>query len=104
MLWSMAPIEGYKGPLLCKHCGTMNTVAICHCGKPYVITSGHLKGQIRSFEDAAVTNVPADLRLKECDFCASKTEGRPLPERVASGLRQRSCPSCRTQFLSDHNI
>src|SRR5215470_6883631 len=88
--------------LVCESCGTPNFVATCtNCSRSFVITSAHLNGEPREFKAEAVLQVPEDLALELCDFCSAKAQGK-LVEAVNAGMRQRTCPSCHTEFLSRH--
>lgn len=89
--------------LKCGHCETDNTVAGCpKCGRGYVITTAHVEGRLRDFDAGPVGDLKAVL-LSQCDFCIQKFLG-DAAAAVSAGLRQRTCPACRTEFLSQHGL
>ena len=96
---------GFTMTLKCGNCGTENVVATClKCGKAFVITEAHLKGQPRSFDSPAVGELPAGFAMPtECDFCAAQSRDN-IAGAVESGLRQRTCPKCHKEFLSDYKL
>lgn len=86
----------------CQHCGTINAASRCgQCERGFVITTCHLTGDLRDETARAVADATVaapDL----CDFCSFQAAGRASTQQVLAGLRQRTCPSCRTEFLSGH--
>ena len=87
--------------LKCGHCQTENTVAECpKCGRGYVITTAHLEGRLRDYDAGPVNHLRAVI-VSQCDFCLQKILGDPAAA-VPAGLRQRTCPACHTEFLSQH--
>ena len=68
-----------------------------------MVVASHLHGRVRQFEDVVVEPSTMPLPEIECDFCVEKHAGR-LAEAVSAGLRQRTCVSCRTEFLSQHDL
>jgi hypothetical protein len=90
--------------LKCGHCDTNNSVATCpKCARPFVVVSRHLSGGVREFDDPPLESGSSSVPDVECDFCAEKRAGR-LAEAVSAGLRQRTCASCHTEFLSQHDL
>jgi hypothetical protein len=88
--------------LTCRHCGTKNFVAECReDARPFVLTTAHLEGRLREFEDGPVEDLPTGFEPPPCDFCASKAAGLGPAETVNAGLRQATCPVCHTEFLSE---
>ena len=86
----------------CQHCGTENFVAECpQDGRSFVLTTAHLEGRLREFDDRSVQVLSRDVKTPLCDFCASKAAGLGPSEVVLAGLRQKTCPACHTEFLSD---
>jgi hypothetical protein len=69
---------------------------------PFVLTTAHLEGGLRGFDDGAVQELPPGFDAPLCDFCVSKVLGLGLTETTAAGLRHATCPVCRTEFLSDY--
>ena len=89
-------------PRICRHCGTVNFVAECRIdARRFVLTTAHLEGRVREFDDGPLQDVPAGLETPLCDFCASEAAGRGPAETVSAGLTQATCPVCHTEFLSD---
>ena len=89
------------GLLKCGHCGTDNTVAECpKCRRSYVITTAHIEGRLRDYDAGPVSHLKAVI-LSTCDFCMHRILG-DAPAAVSAGLRQRTCPACHTEFLSQH--
>ncbi len=90
--------------LRCGHCGTDNAVAACRtCGRYFIVTQAHLAGEFRQFECQPVSQLPA-TEFDVCDFCATKSSGLNPARSVEAGLRQRTCASCHTEFLSGHGL
>jgi hypothetical protein len=86
--------------LQCGHCGTGNVVAACTtCDRHFVVTADHAAGRSRTFGSAAISKLPENMPPC-CDFC---TDTSPL-QRVAAGLRQRTCANCHVEFLSGHDL
>jgi len=89
------------GILKCGHCNTDNTVAECpRCGRSYVITTAHIEGRLRDY-DAGPVSQEKTVLLSTCDFCMHQIVG-DASAAVSAGLRQRTCPACHTEFLSQH--
>jgi hypothetical protein len=65
-----------------------------------VLTTAHLEGRLREFEDGPLDAFPPGAATPLCDFCASKAAGLGLAEVVSAGLRQKTCPTCHTEVLS----
>jgi hypothetical protein len=85
----------------CRHCGTENVVALCReDGRWFVLTTSHLEGRLRGFDDLPIQVVPPGFEPPLCDFCASKARGLPPTETVNAVMRQATCPVCHTEFLS----
>jgi hypothetical protein len=85
----------------CEHCGTENLVAVCpQDARPFVLTTAHLEGRLREFDDGPVQQLPSGFATPLCDFCASEAAGLGLVETTTAGLRQKTCPTCRTDVLS----
>ena len=88
--------------LTCGNCGTLNSVAVCsRDDKAFVITQSHLTTGKRELESGPVAELPADFVAGLCDFCLAVDAGGGM-QAVSAGMRQRTCPVCRTEFLSDH--
>ena len=86
----------------CEHCGSENLVAVCgQDARPFVLTTAHLESRLREFDDGPVEALPSGAETPLCDFCASKAAGLGFAEVVAAGLRQKTCATCHTEFLSD---
>jgi hypothetical protein len=56
---------------------------------------------MRAYTDRPVERLPADFEVPLCDFCASRAAGMGSAQTLTAGLRQATCPVCRTEFLSD---
>ena len=88
----------------CDHCGAVNSVATCPtCSRAFVVTASQLRGEVRRYEDQPVTSSVSPLLEIDCDLCVEKRAGR-LAEAVSAGLRQRTCVSCHTEFLSQYDL
>jgi hypothetical protein len=87
----------------CRHCGTENVVAECsQDARPFVLTTAHLEGRLRAFDDGPVQQLPQEFQeAPRCDFCSAKAAGLGPMETIEAGLRQKTCPACHTEFLSD---
>lgn len=86
----------------CRHCGTENLVAHCtQDARAFVLTTAHLEGRLRAFDDGPVQHLPFGVEARLCDFCAAKAAGLGPMETTSAGLRQKTCPACHTEFLSD---
>ena len=87
----------------CQHCGTENLVAECsHDARPFVLTTAHLERRLRAFDDGPVQQLPQGFQgAPLCDFCSAKAAGLGPMETTSAGLRQKTCPACHTEFLSD---
>jgi len=86
--------------LICKHCETENLVADClNCKRSFVITESHIQGKSREFNDKSVQALPDNLEIQLCDFCNENKKGNSA-KAVIAGLSQRTCPNCKTEFLS----
>ena len=87
---------------VCHHCGATNLVATCRQdGRPFVLTTAHVAGRLRDFQDGSVAELPPGFDVPVCDFCfARATEQNPI-RTTNAGLRQRTCPACHTEFLSE---
>jgi hypothetical protein len=76
---------------------------VAECGqdnRPFVITTAHLEGRQRTYDDGPIDDVPPVFSAPLCDFCAAKAAELPPTEVVTAGLRQKTCPVCHTEFLS----
>ena len=90
--------------LTCGECGAANAVAQCtRCQRAFVITQGRISGGMRQANDLPWAE-PSGREVQPCDFCLSKDMNEPLTARVDRGLRQRTCPVCKTDFLSAHGL
>jgi hypothetical protein len=86
----------------CRHCGTKNLVAQCsQDARAFVLTAAHLEGRLREFDDGPVQQLPPGFEAPLCDFCAFRAAGLGPIETTNAGLRQKTCPVCHTEFLSD---
>jgi hypothetical protein len=86
----------------CRHCDTANLVAECRQdARSFVLTTGHLEGRLREFDDGPVEQLPEGFEVPLCDFCSAKAAGLGPAETTSAGLRQKTCPACHTEFLSD---
>ena len=65
-----------------------------------MITTAHIEGRLRDF-DAGPVNREKHVVLSTCDFCMHQIVG-DASAAVSAGLRQRTCPACHTEFLSQH--
>jgi hypothetical protein len=65
-----------------------------------VLTTAHLEGRLREFDEGPVRDLPAGFEPRLCDFCASKAAGLGPAATVNAGLQQATCPVCHTEFLS----
>ena len=88
--------------LTCGHCGAINAVSVCQCGRSFVLTVAHLEGQLRGFDDRPIQRVPSNVDVLDCDFCAAKARNEDPRRALNLGLRQRTCPVCHQEFLSEH--
>ena len=89
--------------ITCAHCHTDNTVTQClECGRNFAVTVAHLAGKLRDFDSAPITNLTTAAPSR-CDFCSYQILGDKLAA-LEAGLRQRTCPACHTEFLSDHGL
>ena len=87
---------------VCHHCGAKNLVATCrHDGRPFVLTAAHVAGRPREFEDGSVAELPPGFDVPLCDFCAASASEQHPTRAVNAGLRQRTCPTCRTEVVSE---
>jgi hypothetical protein len=87
--------------LQCIHCAINNTVAKCReCGRHFVVTDAQIRGDLRGFESKPVDGF-LENEFDTCDFCFAKSGGMNPAVVVQAGLRQRTCPNCHTDFLSD---
>jgi hypothetical protein len=87
----------------CEHCGTQNLVAVCgQDARSFVLTTAHLEGRLRGFDDGPAQELPPGFTSPLCDFCASNAAGLGTFEATIAGLRQATCPTCHTEFLSVH--
>jgi hypothetical protein len=88
----------------CTHCNTQNLITSCkRCGRGFVLTRAHAEGQLRTFDDGPISEVPAEFQ-GVCDFDAATDAALPLDQVAAAGMRQRTCPVCHTEFLSGHGF
>lgn len=88
--------------LKCGNCNTENSVARCRkCGRGFVVTAEHLEGRLRDFDATPVVATNADAP-GFCDFCTFESLGNGVIDKLNAGLRQKTCPSCHTEFLSEH--
>ena len=85
----------------CRHCGTINQVARCEeCDREYVVTVAHVEGRLRTYDDPGLLMAPENYGPLICDFCSARRMGLSV-QAVDAGLRQATCPTCHTEFLSD---
>ena len=90
--------------LKCGHCGAANTVGTCGvCGRHFVITRNRLENGERLFDDQPIASPPVDV-VQPCDFCRAQQLNLGPMASVPAGLRQRTCPACKTEFLSQHHL
>jgi hypothetical protein len=90
--------------LACGNCRTLNLVDVCtECGRAFVITKTRVEAGTRQYADTALSELP-DSIIQPCDYCLSKRNNEPIPERLSKGLRQRTCPACHSEFLSAHGL
>jgi len=86
----------------CRHCGKRTLVADCEqCGRPFALTTAHPAGRLREFDDGPLDALPAGWQPGVCDFCSAKAAGEALDKVVSFGMRQKTCPSCHTEFFSE---
>jgi hypothetical protein len=85
----------------CRQCGTENLIAQCgQDARLFVLTTSHLEGRLREFDDGPVKQLPPGFEVPLCDFCSAKAAGLGPMQTTSAGLRQTICPTCRTNFLS----
>ena len=88
----------------CGHCGAANTVGTCGvCRRHFVITRDRLTTGERSSDDQPVEPPPAEV-VQPCDFCRAQQLKLGPMVSLPAGLRQRTCPACKTEFLSQHHL
>jgi hypothetical protein len=90
--------------LTCGHCGTPNLVATCSCGRAFVLTLERIAGRARAFDDQPVQQLPASFTEAQCDYCSAKARGEDPRVALNAGLRQKTCPVCHQEFLSQHGL
>ena|SRR5579871_4615584 len=90
-------------PFTCGNCGARNVVAVCRCGKAYALTQAHVRGEQRAFDSEPLVALPPAFTPGDCDFFVAERTGG-APAAVEAGTRQRTCPSCRTEFLARHDL
>jgi hypothetical protein len=84
----------------CRHCGTENLVVECKKdARSFVLTTAHLDGRLRQFDDGPVQQLAPDFEAPLCDYCATKAAGLGPIDTTNAGLRQKTCPVCHTEFL-----
>lgn len=89
---------------VCPNCGTENFVGQCRsCGRPFVLSEAHIEGRARQFGDAPLSETSEDLSLDLCDYCRLKEKGSLL-EATSAGRRQRTCPACHAECLSEAGL
>ncbi|OGO51876.1 MAG: hypothetical protein A2148_05985 [Chloroflexi bacterium RBG_16_68_14] len=88
----------------CGHCGAINAVSVCPCGRAFVLTLAHVEGRPRAFYDLPIQRAPADLPPLDCDLCTARARQEEPRRALTLGLRQRTCPSCHQEFLSEHGL
>lgn len=85
----------------CRHCGTDALVAECEeDGRAFVLTTAHLEGRLRTFDDGPPPQEVPAFRAGLCDRCASQAAGLGPMDVVTAGLRQKTCPVCHSEMLS----
>ena len=90
--------------LKCPHCKTDNTVDECErCGRHFVLTAGRVADRRHEDDGRPVSTLP-ETPIQPCDYCRSADDGESLLQRMAIGLRQKTCPQCNTEFLSAYGI
>ncbi len=90
--------------LKCEQCGALNMVSQCNrCERAFVVTKLRVSQGMRQAVDAPLPE-PSSLEVQPCDFCLSKDMKESVTTRVERGLRQRTCPTCETEFLSAHGL
>lgn len=90
--------------LECEHCGAANAVSTCKsCGRSFVISVGRVEAGERLLDDAALCVCP-DHEVQPCDFCLAKSRGCNSAVVITTGLRQKTCAHCRTEFLASHGL
>ncbi len=90
--------------LACGNCGTKNVVATCNtCSRPFVVTLNRVTKGERLFDDEPLDTAP-DVDVQPCDFCLAQHLQLGAMVSVPAGLRQRTCPNCKTEFLSGHGL
>ena len=99
-------VERFRVPtkvITCTHCHTDNTVTQClECGRNFAVTMAHLAGKLRDFDSGPIGNLTVAAPSR-CDFCSYQLLGDTLAA-LEAGLRQRTCPACHTEFLSEHGL
>ena len=88
----------------CNNCNASNVVGICdRCKKTFIITEKRISKGMRAFEDISLSSLPVD-DVQPCDYCLSRERNESITSQMEKGLRQRTCPSCRTECLTDHGL
>src|SRR5690349_21299797 len=89
---------------ICPHCHETNVVATCDvCSRAFVVSQNRVLHDERLFSDAPI-KTPPQFDVQPCDFCRAKQLQLGPAVSVPAGLRQRTCPSCATEFLSSYGL
>jgi hypothetical protein len=91
--------------LECPHCKTKNVVAQCpNCDRYFVLINDYLDDSVRKFESKPIeiSKIPSNF-TRWCDFCTDR-KPKQLAKSISSGLSQRTCPTCHTEFLSSWGL
>ena len=60
----------------CEHCGTQNFVAECRQdGRRFVLTTAHLEGRLREFDDGPIQELPVGFELPLCRLLCKQGQG-----------------------------
>lgn len=82
--------------LTCRHCGTENLVAECwQDARPFALSTGHLEGRLREFDDGPVQELPEGLEVPLCDFCSAMAAWCGCPDIAFMGGGPRKFESPR---------
>jgi hypothetical protein len=96
-------MDAYK-TVKCGNCEAANTVGTCGiCRRHFVITRNRLTNGERLYNDQPIESPPSEI-VQPCDFCRAQELKLGPTVSVTAGLRQRTCPSCKTEFLSQHGL
>jgi hypothetical protein len=80
-----------------------NCITKCtECDRYFILTDSHLLGEVRNPDSNPISEFSENIIINKCDYCVTKDSG-DLTEAIRVGLRQRTCPECRTECLSNYD-